>query len=195
MKTILLILIIPFSIGMSNYTDLVGKYEIENEFLFSTIDLREDKSYTYEYRGSSCWAWQDRIGKWEVNKNILILKDSFEWEEETTMLEEAIDKSMKNEIRIKFIDIENKPIVGFKVKYDVVSGSDFLQEANTNEKGIVSFKPITAEYYPEKDKARLRFNFNEVYDEVYTDIFPKLVNNKITVTINSTPKSLSLIHI
>lgn len=189
MKIILLILFIPFSIGISNHKGIVGKYEIEDEFMFSNIELREDKSYTYKYRGLSCWVWQDRIGKWEVDKNILILKDSFLWKEETTVLKETIDKTIKNEIRIKFIDAEDNPIEGIKVKYDDVSGSEFWQEGKTNEKGIVIFKPIKEKYYPENDRARLQFDFKEFEDNVSVDILPRLINNKITVIINSAPKS------
>jgi hypothetical protein len=188
MKTLLSIIAIIFASQISNIQDIAGKYEIQDKGHFSTIELKKDKSFKYEYRGSSCWLWHDKIGKWMTEENTLILTDSFEWKEETVIMNEYYFDSSDGQIEIKFISTNKKVIEHLEVEYDDVGGSEFRQKGLTDKHGIVRFNPIKAKYHPSKDKARVRFTCKEFEDEVSIDIFPKLMNNKITFQINSTPK-------
>ena len=188
MKTLLSILALLFSIQIINFQEIIGKYQIQDKGYFSTIELKEDKSFTFKYRGSSCYFWLDKIGKWNAKGNTLILVDSFEWKEETVIMEESIDNSSNGQIVIEFVNKYKEPIKNLSVEYDDVGGSEFSQKGITNEKGIVTFKPIKAKYHPDKDQARLEFFYKEFEDEVSMDIFPKLINNKVSIEINSTPR-------
>lgn len=188
MKTLLFVLAIVFVSQIPNYQCITGKYEIQNEGYFSTIELKKDKSFKYEFRGISCWVWHDRIGKWITDENTLILIDSFEWKEESVIMKESVIGSMDKYIEIESINKDKDPIKNLQVKYDEIGGSEFWQKGNTDNNGIVRFSPIIARTYSEKDNARLEFTYTEHDKEVSTDIFPKLMSNKITIQINSIPK-------
>lgn len=188
MKTLFSIIAIIFACQISNTQDITGKYEIQDEVHFSTIELKKDKSFKYEFRGLSCYFWRDKIGKWNTKGNTLILIDSFEWKEETVLMEESLITKSNGQIEIEFINKDKEPIQNLKVEYSDVGGSEHWQKGITNKKGIVIFKAIKAKYYPDKDKARLKFTYKEYKNEVFVDIRPKLMNNKIKVEINSTPK-------
>ncbi len=191
MKTLLSIIAIIFACQISiiqDIQDITGKYEIQDESHFSTIELRKDKSFKYEFRGSSCYFWRDKIGKWMTDENTLILTDSFEWKEETVIMKESVTSSLTSQIEIKFLNKGEKPIENLEVEYDDVAGSEFWQKGMTNSKGIVRFIPVKPRYYPEKDKARLEFTYTEYENEVSTYLSPKLKNNQITIVINSSPK-------
>ncbi|AXG71463.1 hypothetical protein KORDIASMS9_03720 [Kordia sp. SMS9] len=84
-------------------TDISGKYQIESQRSFDTLELKNDGTYEYKSRGDSCWLWHQFTGTWKLTKETLILY-------RTNPLHEEYHFSYKNGVvtSIKFPHVAEK---------------------------------------------------------------------------------------
>ena len=136
MKTLLLTLI--FCLFNLTSTEIIGKYQIENERSGDTLELKKDGTYEYQSRGDSCWTWSDFSGTWELKNNELTLFHNYSYQEETTEYIEKLDKFSRDFVIFEVTDKNGKPISEFEVKYSISNNEPQIKQTDTN--GIIKFK-------------------------------------------------------
>ena len=136
MKTLLLTLI--FCLFNLTSTEIIGKYQIENERSGDTLELKKDGTYEYQSRGDSCWTWSDFSGTWELKNDELTLFHNYSYQEETTEYIEKLDKFSRDFVIFEVTDKNGKPISEFEVKYSISNNEPQIKQTDTN--GIIKFK-------------------------------------------------------
>ena len=185
MKTLLL----PFIICLSilNFTQIVGKYEIESEHSFDTLELKKNGRYEYLSRGDSCWTWSDILGSWEIQNDILILIHEYDYDEDATEYIEVVNEKPDQEIKINVIDNFGKAISNFEVQY--TADYDNVQKSITDKNGIAIFKKTDTDY-SETDTASIQIKYLENGRESSESAVVQRISDRITISINSNPKTI-----
>lgn len=118
-------------------TEIIGKYQIESEDSFDTLELRKDNTYEYKVRGKSFNSWMDITGSWILKDGVLIFNHNYQYEEETIKYILKKEPASKGHNTFGVIDLYENPIPEFEVKY-LCNNNVIIKK--TNKKGIVKFK-------------------------------------------------------
>ena len=162
-----------------------GIYRIDDDLHFSTIELRKDKSFTFKYRGQSCWVWHDRNGFWEVIKDTLILKDNFTWKEDTFIVNES--EAKRNNIKIQIVNELRKPITKVEVSFYYLNKNNHVQKKISDQNGEIFFNKPKVLLGKEKSKINIK-----VKSDNFENSFSTYLNknsNEIDIIFNRNPKS------
>lgn len=183
MKTLLLTLML--FLFNSPLTEIIGKYQIENENSFDTLELKKDGTYKYQSLGDSCWTWTDITGTWELKNGILILNHIYTYQESATTYIESIKPDL-DDIIFEVKDNFGKPIQDFEITY----WCDNKQIRKTDENGIVGFeKCYQIQDAIEIVSVGIKYLINGYKTGEANQVYKK--SNYIVLTINSEPKTIN----
>lgn len=168
-------------------TEIIGKYQIESELSFDTLELKKDGTYEYHSRGDSCWKWSDFSGTWELKNNKLTLFHNYSYKEETTEYFEKLDKFPKDFVIFKVTDNYGKPISEFEVRYSISYNKPQIKKTDKN--GIIKFDKyniVSGENQNVGIQIKYLTNGNKTSQS--TTVNGK--SDQITLRINSEPKTI-----
>ena len=170
MKTLILTLI--FCLFNLTSTEIIGKYQIESELSFDTLELKKDGTYEYQSRGDSCWTWSDFSGTWELKNNEYI---------------EKLDKFSRDFVIFEVTDNYGKPISEFEVKYSISYNKSQIKKTDKN--GIIKFdKYDIVSGGNENVGIQIKYLTNGNETSQSTTVNGK--SDRIILRINSEPKTI-----
>ena len=185
MKTLILTLI--FCLFNLTSTEIIGKYQIESELSFDTLELKKDGTYEYQSRGDSCWTWSDFSGTWELKNNELTLFHNYSYQEETTEYIETLDKFSRDFVIFEVTDNYGKPISEFEVKYSISYNKSQIKKTDKN--GIIKFdKYDIVSGGNENVGIQIKYLTNGNETSQSTTVNGK--SDRIILRINSEPKTI-----
>ena len=184
MKTLFLTLI--FCLFNLTTFEITGKYQIESEMSYDTLELKKNGTYLYESRGDSCWTWTDITGTWELKDGILTLNHTYSFEEDATQYVEQIEENSDDSIIFEVKDNFDKPIADFELKYWCANN----HAKKTDKNGIVKFdKCSQIESDGETVSVGIEYSINgNTYSES-SQVYKK--SNYIILTINSQSQTIN----
>ncbi|AXT54654.1 hypothetical protein D1815_02380 [Aquimarina sp. AD1] len=186
MKTPFLIFILYF-LNLTT-VEIVGKYQIENDLSFDTLELKDDGTYEYLSRGDSCWTWSDIKGIWELKEDVLILHHNYSYVENATEYIEQTDEISKDFVIVQIKDNFGKSISDFEVNYSSIDWKK-KQTKKTDENGIVKFDKYGV-IYNKNDSASIQIKYLENGKESSESAVVERNSDRITININSEPKTI-----
>lgn len=184
MKTLLLTFI--FCLFNLTSSEIIGKYQIESERSFDTLEIKKDGTYEYQSRGDSCWTWSDITGTWELKNGILILNHKYSFEEDATKYIENKNTISKGSTIFEIKDNYGKPITNFEIKYWCDNNT---QVKKTDKKGIIEFDKCDI-IKNEDDIVGIGIKYLTHGKETTETTSVHKNSDRITLTINSEPKTI-----
>lgn len=185
MKTLILTFIFYFL--NLNTTEIIGKYQIESEVSYDTLELKEDGTYEYQSRGDSCWTWTNITGRWEFKDDRLILHHNYSYVESATEYIEIVNKVSENFVTIDVKDNHGNPIKGFKVNYSSLDNTTQTKETDNN--GIVMFEKYDI-FFNEKDDVGIHIKYKANGNQTSESRFVDRLADQISIRINDRPKKV-----
>lgn len=163
-----------------------GQYQIQSKGKFSTIQLNHDDTFVFKYRTGSSFLRFDRTGTFELNNNIIILKDSF------IQTEPYVTSSVKT-TQAKNISIQIKDHLGMPLE-NVVCTFNYLSSGKrkirkTNNLGEVYFKKNPFVFWKRNKVSFLNLKANINGQEISSSMYIDKKSNDIKFVINLNPKS------
>uniref|UniRef100_UPI00404A94F9 hypothetical protein n=1 Tax=Gelidibacter sp. TaxID=2018083 RepID=UPI00404A94F9 len=186
MKTLLLTLI--FCLFNLTTSEIIGKYQIESERSFDTLDLKKDGTYEYQSRGDNCYTWFEFSGTWELKKDKLTLHRNYTFDEESTEYVEKTDSISKSFMTFKVRDKLGNTISDFEIKYWCENENERIKK--TDQFGIAKFdkcKDINSQNKTVGIGIKYLTNGNETTStfSVYKE------TDQIILSINDEPKTIT----
>jgi hypothetical protein len=185
MKTLLLtFMICLFNL---NTTEIIGKYQIESQRSFDTLELKKDGTYEYLSRGDSCWMWLDISGTWKLKSDQLTLYHKYSFQEETTEYIEESDKVSKDKVSFLVTNFDGVPIPEFEVNYS--SEDDKTQTRKTDINGAIIFDKYDI-VYNENDNVGIQIKYKINGNDTSESTSINRNSDRIILKINSKPKTI-----
>jgi hypothetical protein len=185
MKTLILTFI--FCLLNLTVTDIIGKYQIESELSYDTLEIKQDGTYEYQSRGDSCWTWTDITGTWELKGDLLILHHNFSYVESATEYIEKVNEVSEKHVTIDVKDNFGNPISDFEINY--TSLDDKTQTKKTDKNGIVIFEKYDI-VFNEGDTAGIHIQYEANGNETSESMFVDRLADRISIKINNQPKTI-----
>ncbi|WP_299123870.1 hypothetical protein [uncultured Winogradskyella sp.] len=186
MKTLLLTLI--FCILNLINPEIIGKYQIESELSFDTLELKEDGTFEYKSQGDSCWTWSEFSGLWELKGDSLILRRKYSFFEKATSFLEKTDIKNSDNVTFEVKDNSGNPISNFEIKYWCQNENEQIQK--TDQNGFAEFNKCS-KIEDDYDSAGIGIEFLNSGNKttVTSSILKK--SNRIYLTLNFKPKEIN----
>ena len=186
MKTLLLTLI--FCLFNLTTSEIIGKYQIESERSFDTLELKKDRTYEYQSRGDSCYKWFEFSGTWELKNGKLTLHRNYTFDEKSTEYIEETDSISKSFMTFKVKDKLGNTISDFEIKYWCENENEKIKK--TDQFGIAKFdkcKDLNSENKTVGIGIKYLTNGNETTStfSVYKE------TDQIILSINDEPKTIT----